>query len=309
MQTDDTVKTIHLIGAPIDSAGPSRGCSLAPAVLRLCGLQSTLEALSHRVKDDGDISLGTPDFDLRAPEHIRSPSESAGWVHSIQTALKEYEENAVPIAIGGDHLMAAGTIPVHALHAQKLHQPLFVVWLDAHTDYHTPYTSESGNLHGSPVAYFTGDEGFDAVLPPLPCAVSPEQVCMIGIRSVDPAERARIKRTGMDLIDIRRIDEEGIAKPFRQFLERAIAANARVHVSLDVDFLDPQIAPAVSTTVQGGATLREAHLVMEMLCDTGLVTSVDIAEYNPLLDDHSTTARLLIELMASLFGKRVIDRS
>ena len=184
----------------------------------------------------------------------------------------------------------------------------FLVWRDAHTDFPTPATTQSGNLHGTPVAYVTGQDGFEG-FPPLPAAVPLENVCMLGLRSVDPMERTRLKDTPADLHDMRAIDESGIAMPLRAFLERVARTGAvDLHVSLDVDFLDPSIAPAVGTTVPGGATFREAHLVMEMLSESGLVTSLDLVELNPALDERGRTAQLLVDLTASLMGKRIFDR-
>jgi arginase len=169
-------------------------------------------------------------------------------------------------------------------------------------------TTESGNLHGTPVAYFTGQPGFEGVFPPLETKVDPANVWIVGIRSVDPAERKAIGAAGIQVCDMRMIDEEGMAAPLKRFLGEVEAANGMLHVSFDVDFLDPSIAPAVGTTVPGGATFREAHLVMEILHDSGLVTSLDLVELNPFLDERGRTAILMADLAASLLGKRVMDR-
>ena len=191
--------------------------------------------------------------------------------------------------------------------AASLNRPLFVLWLDAHPDLHTLDSTGSGNLHGTPVAYFTGQPGFD-MFPPLAAPVDPGNICMMGIRSVDPAEHARIKELGVTVHDMRTLDERGVAAPLAEFLARVSAVNGLLHVSLDVDFLDPAIAPAVGTTVPGGATFREAHLIMEMLHDSGLVGSLDLVELNPFLDERGRTALLMTDLTASLFGRRVLDR-
>jgi len=214
----------------------------------------------------------------------------------------------LPIFLGGDHSLSAGTVPGMAAHYQAEGRPQFVLWLDAHTDIHSLQTTESGWLHGTPVAYFTGQPGFKGSYPALDAIVPPDQVCMLGIRSVDPAERETVNQTGIEVHDMRTIDEHGIGKPLEAFLDRVAAANGALHVSLDVDFLDPEIAPAVGTTVPGGATFREAHLVMELLCDRGLVTSVDLVELNPFLDERGRTAKLMVDLCASLLGRTVLDR-
>ena len=187
-------------------------------------------------------------------------------------------------------------------------RPQFVLWLDAHPDFHTLRTTSSGNLHGTPVAYFTGQPGFEANYPELSAAVAPENVCMMGIRSVDPQERMRLGECGIDVCDMRAIDEFGVATLLNRFLQRVKSSNGALHVSLDVDFLDPTIAPAVGTSVPGGTTFREAHLIMELLCDSGLVTSLDLVELNPFLDVQGKTAVLMVDLCASLLGRKVLDR-
>lgn len=199
--------------------------------------------------------------------------------------------------------------PFRALRAVRLKgRKQFVLWLDAHTDFHTLETTTSGNLHGTPVAYYTGQKGFEGYFPTLAAPVDPKNVCMLGIRSVDPAEREAIKKTEVAVYDMRLIDEHGVAALLRRFLERVKAEDGLLHVSLDVDFLDPSIAPAVGTTVPGGATFREAHLIMEMLHDSGLVTSLDLVELNPFLDERGRTATVMVDLMASLLGRSVMDR-
>ncbi len=245
-----------------------------------------------------------PSAAVHANAALHGLAACAGWIaatHALDLP------DGVPVFLGGDHLMAACTVPLMAARAAARGRPLHVVWLDAHSDFHSLDTTTSGNLHGTPAAYFTGQPGFDA-FPPLPATVAPGDVTMVGLRSVDPAERARLRELGIAVADMRAIDEHGIAPPLRAAIERARAAGADLHLSLDVDFLDPSIAPAVGTTVPGGATFREAHLAMEMLCDAGVVTSVDVAELNPMLDERGRTARLMVDLVASLFGKTVLDR-
>ena len=216
-------------------------------------------------------------------------------------------KQGLPVFMGGDHALSLGSVAGVAAHAAEQGRPLFVLWLDAHPDINTPQTTVSGNLHGTPIAYVTGQDGFGG-FPKVKTPVAKENVCFIGLRSVDTSERAFIQRSGMTAIDMRQIDERGIAAPLSEFLEKVVAANGMLHVSLDVDFLEPTIAPAVGTTVPGGATFREAHLTMEMLHDSGLVTSLDLLELNPFLDDRGKTASLMVDLTVSLFGRRVFDR-
>ncbi|MCR9123575.1 MAG: arginase [Phyllobacteriaceae bacterium] len=300
-------RDITLLGAPVDCGSAYRGCLMGPDALRVAGLADSLSELGHRVSDAGNLSpklRGPRDHPNRA---IHDLGPSAGWVSALADAAFSASDNGLPIFLGGDHLMAAGTVAGVARRAGARGRPLFVLWLDAHTDFHDLNSTRSGNLHGTPVAYFTGRAGFDA-FPPMPAPVAEERVAMLGIRSVDAAEAARIGATAINVADMRAIDEGGIARPLRAFLDRVVAEDGDLHVSFDVDFLDPDIAPAVGTTVPGGATFREAHLVMEMLHDSGRVTSLDIAELNPFLDDRGRTARLVVDLVASLFGKRVMDR-
>ena len=209
--------------------------------------------------------------------------------------------------MGGDHALSLGTVAGVAGHAASVNRPQFVLWLDAHSDFHTPASSDSGHIHGTPVGYVTGRKGFEA-FPTLPAQVPEDQVCLFGLRSVDRPEAEELGRRNLNLTDMRSIDEQGIAAPLSSFLDRVRAANGMLHVSLDVDFLDPAIAPAVGTTVPGGATIREAHLAMEMLYDSGLMTSIDVVELNPFLDDRGRTASVMVDLVASAMGRRVFDR-
>lgn len=303
------MQSITLIGAPVDEGGAARGCLMGPDALRTAGLPDILRALDHTVIDRGNVVPGRKTGRSHPNNAIHDLEDCAAWVDALQDVAFDAAENgSVPIFLGGDHLMSAGTVPGVARRAAAEGRPQFVLWLDAHTDFHDLDSTQSGNLHGTPVAYFSGQPGFDGYYPPLKATVDPENICMLGIRSIDQPERDRLVRGLIDVTDMRQVDEFGIARPLRAFLEKVRTANGRLHVSFDVDFLEPDIAPAVGTTVPGGATFREAHLVMEMLHDSGLVTSLDIAELNPFLDERGRTARLMADLVASLFGKRVMDR-
>ncbi|MEL6958827.1 MAG: arginase [Pseudomonadota bacterium] len=298
-------QNIILIGAPVDSGKDRKGCIMGPDAYRTARLAETLIDLGHEVSDRGNLTAVPAD--LPDHDHLVALPETVGWTQALHDAAREAAAEGVPIFLGGDHSLALGTVTGVADHAASVERPLFVLWLDAHSDFHTPDTTESGNLHGTPVGYFTGRPGFDA-FPPVANPVPTAQVCMIGLRSVDPAEHAALSETDMSLADMRAIDEYGIKAPLAEFLDKVAAANGLLHVSLDVDFLDPDIAPAVGTTVPGGATLREAHLVMEMLHDSGLVTSLDLVELNPFMDERGKTATLMVDLTASLMGRRVFDR-
>ncbi|CUH38804.1 Arginase [Jannaschia seosinensis] len=301
-------RDITLIGAPVETGAWRRGCLMGPDALRTAGLARALRELGHDVTDAGDVAPIAAEVKPTDNPAIRDLDLCAGWVRALQEAGNRVAADATPIFMGGDHLMAAGTVPAMAARAEAAGKPLFVLWLDAHPDIHDFVSTESGNLHGTPVAYFTGRSDFAPQFPDLPAAVDPANICMIGLRSVDPYEKAALAASPIDVTDMRAIDEHGLATPLRAFLDRVEAADGHLHVSFDVDFLDPAIAPAVGTTVPGGATFREAHLVMEWLHDSGRVTSLDLAELNPFLDERGRTALLMVDFVASLFGKSVLDR-
>lgn len=296
-----------LLGAPVDEGQRRLGCLMGPAAYRVARIAETLQELGHSVEDFGDVApatLGKETCDNPAVHHL---PEVVGWTKALREATSDALTKGMPIIMGGDHSLALGTVAGVAEHAAKLNRPQFVIWLDAHSDFHTVMTTTSGNLHGTPMAYANGQAGFDP-LPPFPNPVPGKNICMFGIRSVDPAEHAAMQKTDIMVNDMRVLDEQGIVAPLRAFLDRVEAENGLLHVSLDVDFLDPSIAPAVGTTVPGGTTFREAHLVMEMLHESGLVSSLDLVELNPFLDDRGRTAKLMVDLVGSLMGRKVFDR-
>ena len=297
-----------LIGVPLQEGASRLGCEMGPSALRVAGLAGALGELGHHVSDLGNLQPAVPPAVPHENEAVHHLSEIVAWTELLADVAYRESSDGMPVFLGGDHALSAGTVSGLARRAAELGRPLFVLWLDAHTDLHSLTSTRSGNLHGVPVAYFTGQEGFDGFFPPLARPVDPSRVCMIGIRSVDPAERDVLARTEIAVHDMRSIDEHGIAVLLRGFLDTVAAANGLLHVSLDVDFLDPSVAPAVGTTVPGGATFREAHLVMEMLHDSGLVSSLDLVELNPFLDERGRTATLLVDLTASLMGRKVLDR-
>ncbi len=280
---------------------------MGPDAYRVAGIADAITDLGHTVHDLGNLSPApVADMDHANPNLFKL-AENIGWCETLQKAALDNAPKGMPVFLGGDHALAMGTVSGMAEHAAKLGKPFFVLWLDAHTDIHTLDSTDSGNIHGTPTGYYIGREGFD-MFPEVKAPVPTENICMIGLRSVDPAEHAALADMNVDLADMRRIDEGGIRAPLAIFLEKVEAAGGILHVSLDVDFLDPSVAPAVGTTVPGGATDREAHLVMEMLSDSGVVGSLDLVELNPFLDDRGKTANLMVDLVASLLGRRVFDR-
>ncbi|AMJ61953.1 arginase [Bosea sp. PAMC 26642] len=302
-----TTERCILIGAPTQEGAGRLGCDMGPSAYRTAGIREALADLGFVVEDRGNVAPAP----LRDLAHtnaaIRNLAAYDAWIRTLTEAAEQASREGLPIFLGGDHSLSAGTIAGVARNAKSNGRELFVLWLDAHADFHTLVTTTSGNLHGTPLAYVTGRAGFDA-LSPVEAAVKPGNVCLIGLRSVDPAERAAMSDAGVVAHDMRAVDEHGLAPLLRRFLDRVEAADGILHVSLDVDFLDPEIAPAVGTTVPGGATFREAHLAMEMLHDCGRVCSLDLVELNPFLDERGRTALLMVDLAASLMGRTILDR-
>lgn len=300
-----THHTCILYGAPVDCGKRRRGCLMGPDAYRTAGLAEALEGLGHHVEDRGNVAPAA--FTAKPHDRLHALEETIAWTQALSDAAEAGLQDGLPIFLGGDHALALGTVLGAMRHAETVKRPLFVLWLDAHSDFHTLATTDSGNLHGTPLGYVTGRPDFDG-FPPVSTPLPQENIAIIGLRSVDDAERAALQDTAIHRVDMRDIDESGIAKPLASFLERVAAANGMLHVSLDVDFLDPSVAPAVGTTVPGGATIREGHLVMEMLHDSGLMTSLDLVELNPFLDERGRTAQVMVDLAASALGRRVFDR-
>jgi arginase len=298
-------KKITLLGAPVEEGAGKRGCALGPAALRLAGIQPALEQLGHDVEDRGNLEpqkIG--DFSLEGS--ARDAALIAGWTRTLdEAAYSALKDGRLPVFLGGDHSLAMGTVAGAARHAAEEGRKLFVLWMDAHADFNTPATSLSGNMHGMSIAFFCGADGFSGILPDDRPLVAPQNVFLCGIRSIDPAERAELAKAGVNVFDMRFIDENGIVAAMRRVIDEVKRENGLLHLSFDTDFLDPEIAPGTGTTVRGGGTYREAHLAMEMLYDSGLVTSLDIVELNPFLDDRGKTSYLLVELVSSLFGQKI----
>ncbi|MBB3611957.1 arginase [Rhizobium sp. BK602] len=299
---------VTLIGVPLEEGSGRRGASMGPTALRIAGIETALTELGHRVTDSGDLRP-TPAADLPDDPRAHNLKIVGAFTRALEAKVYEVASSGgFPLMLGGDHSLSMGSVSGMARHAAETGRPLFVLWLDAHSDFNSPATSPSGNIHGMPVAYVCGEAEIAGVLPAGRPLVDPKKVFQVGIRSVDPREREEIREHGVNVFDMRSLDEQGVAAIMRQVLDTVSAANGLLHVSFDVDFLDPDIAPGVGTTVPGGATYREAHLIMEMLSDSGLVSSLDLVELNPFLDDRGKSARVLVEMAASLFGRRIFDR-
>ena len=311
----DTVETslsrVAMIGVPLEIGASQRGTLMGPAALRTAGLLTVLTALGLEVTDHGDIGIADmAELQDPPPANARHYREIQRWVRALsRRSYQLARSGAVPIFLGGDHTLSMGSVNGVARHWREAGRDLFVLWLDAHADYNTPATTVSANMHGMSAAFLCAEPGLDGLLGDEPrTPVNPDRLELFGIRSLDKAEKALLRDRGISIADMRAIDEFGVGVLMRRVIDTVRSRNGVLHVSFDVDFLDPGIAPGVGTTVPGGATYREAHLVMEMLHDCGLVRSVDIVELNPFLDERGRTARVAVELIGSLFGENITDR-
>jgi arginase len=301
-------RTASLIGAPTDVGASDRGASMGPEALRVAGLDAALTQWGFTVVDCGNVS-GPPNPGLISVNGYRNLPEVAAWNREVHQAVyRELNQDRLPILLGGDHSLSVGSISAVARHCREHNKPLRVLWLDAHADFNTRELSPTGSLHGMPVSTLCGfgPQELIEIGGKIP-AISPQWVRQIGIRSVDKGERRFLHEQELAVFDMRYIDEIGVRKVMELALQD-MEANTHLHVSFDVDFLDPEIAPGVGTTVPGGLSYREAQLCMEMLADSGRVASLDIMELNPALDVHNKTAVLAVDLTESLFGKSTLMR-
>ena len=303
-----TLRNVSLIGAPTDIGAGARGASMGPEALRVANLAATLEAHGVNVIDRGNVS-GPYNPWLPPVDGYRHLNEVVAWNQAVHDAMyAELKTGRLPILLGGDHCLGIGSISAVARHCRDVGKKLRILWLDAHADFNTSALTPSGNIHGMPVACLTGfgPQALIEIGGKVP-AISPKWVRQIGIRSVDAGEKRFVHEQDLEVFDMRYIDEMGM----RHTMELALAtldANTHLHVSFDVDFLDPDIAPGVGTTVPGGPGYREAQLCMEMIADTGFMASLDVMELNPALDLQNKTAKLAVDLIESLFGKSTLMR-
>jgi len=299
---------ISLIGAPTDIGAGARGASMGPEALRVADIRSTLEAHGLEVLDRGNLS-GPANPWLPPVDGYRHLHEVVAWNRAVHDAVHaELQLGRLPILLGGDHCLGIGSISAVARHCREVGKKLRVLWLDAHADFNTSGLTPSGNIHGMPVACLCGHGPQELIeIGGTVPAIHPKMVRQIGIRSVDAGEKRFVHQAGLEVFDMRYIDEMGM----RHAMELALATlddKTHLHVSFDVDFLDADIAPGVGTTVPGGPTYREAQLCMEMIADTGRLASLDVMELNPALDVRNKTALLAVDLIESLFGKSTLMR-
>lgn len=306
----DRTKQIEIIGVPLDLGQQRRGVDMGPSALRVAGLQAKLEALGYQVIDRGNVAVAVAETKHRGDERARFLSEIAQSAELTARCVQEaLSHGATPVVLGGDHSVAAGTVAGVANYFRAHQNPqkrIGLIWMDAHSDINTPETSPSGNIHGMPVAALLGMEpGLLRDLLNWSPKVLAENTVLIGIRDVDETERENIRRAGVTVYTMRDIDELGLRAVMEKAIPVASNGTAGYHVSLDMDWVDPEDAPGVGTAVRGGATYREAHLAMEILADDGGMLSFELVEVNPILDEHNRTAELAVQLLCSAFGKKI----
>ena len=294
-------RNIRIIGVPMDLGQNRRGVDMGPSAARYAGLKARLERLGHTVHDEGNVPVPNPEEEVAEGQQKRLAAVTAVCQNVFNLASQCLDEGDFALFLGGDHSISLGTI---AAAAQR--GPVGVIWIDAHADFNTPETSPSGNIHGMPVAALIGRGAQMMVNLGYPGPkLQPSHIVQIGIRDLDALEREQLLPSGINVFTMRHVDELGMAAVARQALDR-LRHLPRLHVSLDMDSLDPDEAAGVGTPVPGGLSYREAHLLMEILGDSGRVQSLDIVEINPILDDRNKTAELAVELAASLLGQRIL---
>ena len=302
-------KPVALLGVPTDVGAARRGASLGPEALRVAGIEDMLRRLDVEVRDMGNID-GPPNPSDAPKDGYRHLKEVTEWCRKVYDQVGHaLDAGLLPLVMGGDHSLAIGSISAVADHCRRKNTPLTVLWFDAHADFNTPKTSPTGNLHGIPAAVLCGIgpkvlTGLARTVP----AIDSSNMIQVGVRSVDHVEKQAIAQIGLTVFDMRTVDERGMRSVMAEALDTATRRGGHLHVSLDVDFLDPEIAPGTGTPVPGGPGYREAQLCMELIYDSGLMGSLDIMELNPADDLRNKTAYLVVELVASLFGEQILAR-
>lgn len=301
-------RTIRVIGVPLDLGQSRRGVDMGPSAVRVAGLGARLEELGHVVEDAGNIDVAIAEQRHEGDPHAKYLKEiTAICAKNAELVLETLDSGKIPIVLGGDHSVAAGTVAGVAEFYRRQNQKIGLVWIDAHTDINTPESSPSGNVHGMPLAALCG-------LGPSELAnifgfspkVHPENCVLVGVRDIDFIEKENVRKAGIAVFTMRDIDERGMRTVMEEALRIAGRGTAGYHVSLDMDWVDPEDAPGVGTPVRGGATYREAHLAMEIIADHGRMLSFEIVEVNPVIDEHNRTAELAVELALSAFGKKIL---
>src|SRR5512140_883038 len=303
-----TSRKIRVIGVPLDLGQSRRGVDMGPSAVRVAGLEARLEELGDVVEDAGNIAVAIPEQKKTGDPHAKYLKEiTATCTKEAELVIKTLEAGKVPLVLGGDHSVGAGTVSGVAEFYRRQNQRIGLIWIDAHTDINTPDSSPSGNVHGMPLAAIMGlgpsDLGNIYGFSP---KVAPENCVLVGVRDIDAIEKENVRKAGIGVFTMRDIDERGMRNVMEDALKLAESGTAGYHVSLDMDWVDPEDAPGVGTPVRGGATYREAHLAMEIIADHGRLLSFEVVEVNPVIDEHNRTADLAVELTLSAFGKKIL---
>ena len=306
--TNISTKKIRVIGVPLDLGQSRRGVDMGPSAVRVAGLQARLEALGYVVEDAGNIAVAIPEQKKEGHPQAKYLKEiTATCTKHAELVLKTLEHGKTPVVLGGDHSVAVGTVAGAAEFFRRQNQRIGLLWIDAHADINTPESSPSGNVHGMPLAAIMG------LGPPelsnlfgFSPKIAPENCVLVGVRDFDAVEKENVRKAGIEVYTMRDIDERGMRAVMEEALRAAGRGTAGYHVSLDMDWVDPEDAPGVGTPVRGGATYREAHLAMEIIADHGRLLSFEIMEVNPVIDEHNQTANLAVELTLSVFGKKIL---
>ena len=301
-------KKIRIMGVPLDLGQSRRGVDMGPSAVRVAGLEARLEELGHVVEDGGNVAVAIPEQKTVGDPNAKYLKEiTATCTKLADLVLKTLDAGVVPLVLGGDHSVAAGTVAGVSEFYRRQNQRIGLIWIDAHTDINTPESSPSGNVHGMPLAAITG------LGPPelshiytFSPKVNPDNCVLVGVREIDAVEKENVRRAGIEVFTMRDIDERGMRTVMEEALRAAGRGTVGYHVSLDMDWIDPEDAPGVGTPVRGGATYREAHLAMEITADHGRMLSFEIVEVNPVIDEHNRTADLAVELALSAFGKKIL---
>jgi arginase len=308
VQFSPRMKPVHIIGVPLDLGGNRRGVDMGPSAFRIAGLAERLGALRIPVVDDGDLAAPIPETRAAGDPRKKYIREIARICDKLyKTSLGVLHAGGLPLVLGGDHSLAAGSVAATADFVRPEGKPLGLLWVDAHGDMNTPSSSGSGNVHGMPLAALLGPEPSElSRIGGFSPKVRPEHTVLIGIRNLDEREKEIVRDARVHVFTMKDIDRSGIAAVMEQAIAIAGKETAGIHVSFDLDVCDPAIAPGVGTPVKGGLDYREAHMVMEMLADSGLLRALDLVECNPILDDRNTTAMLGVELACSALGQKIL---
>ena len=302
------MKPVHIIGVPLDLGAGRRGVDMGPSAVRIAGIGDRIAALGRTVVDRGDLPAPIPETQRPADKHkkyIRDIAKVCQKLHEV--ALKSLDAGALPLVLGGDHSLAAGSVAATAVWLQRTAgRPLGLVWVDAHGDMNTPATTTSGNVHGMPLAALLGNEPAELAAIGSTPSVLPRNTVLVGIRNLDDQEKEQIRQSGVHVFTMKDIDRDGIARVAERALALAADGTGGIHVSLDMDVCDPSIAPGVGTPVKGGLDYREAHMIMELVADSRLLAALDVVEVNPTLDIRNATAEFATELALSALGKGIL---